>query len=121
MPLDVTPVNRNLHTRVTFMLLEFEDLFVVLGLAAVMNVVSRFVGGGASAVLQYGVPLSVVPLLMVFKYGKPRGYLRDLFRWYGKPHAYCPLARDRQVQSSYIVEERSEANSAPSQGVHGEN
>jgi len=121
MPLDVTPVNRNLHTRVTFMLLEFEDLFVLLGLAAVMNVVSRFVGGGASAVLQYGVPLSVVPLLMVFKYGKPRGYLRDLFRWYRKPRAYCPLARDRQVQSSYIVEERSEANSAPSQGVHGEN
>ena len=31
MPLQVTPVNRNLQTRVTFMLLEFEDLFVVLG------------------------------------------------------------------------------------------
>ena len=48
MALDVTPVNRNLHTRVTFMSLEFEDLFVVLGLAAVMNVVSRFVGGSSS-------------------------------------------------------------------------
>ena len=44
MALDVTPVNRNLHTRVTFMSLEFEDLFVVLGLAAVMNVVSHFFG-----------------------------------------------------------------------------
>ena len=63
MALDVTPVNRNLHTRVTFMALEFEDLFVVLGLAAVMNVVSRFVGGQMSAYLQYGVPLAVVPLL----------------------------------------------------------
>jgi len=45
MSLQVTPVNRNLQTRVTFMLLEFEDLFIVLGAAAVMNVVGHFVGG----------------------------------------------------------------------------
>jgi hypothetical protein len=80
MALDVTPVNRNLHTRVTFMALEFEDLFVILGLAAVMNVVSRFVSGQISAYLQYGVPLAVVPLLMVFKYGKPRGYPRQMLK-----------------------------------------
>ena len=42
MPLQVTPVNRNLQTRVTFMLLEFEDLFIVLGAAAVMNVLGPF-------------------------------------------------------------------------------
>ncbi len=106
MALDVTPVNRNLHTRVTFMALEFEDLFVVLGLAAVMNVVSRFVSGQISAYLQYGVPLAVVPLLMVFKYGKPRGYLRDLLNWYTKPRAYCTVARDRQIQRSYMKEEQ---------------
>jgi hypothetical protein len=106
MALDVTPVNRNLHTRVTFMALEFEDLFVVLGLAAVMNIVSRFVSGQLSAYLQYGVPLSVVPLLMVFKYGKPRGYLRDLFQWYTKPRAYCAVAGDRKVRTSYIREEQ---------------
>ncbi len=106
MALDVTPVNRNLHTRVTFMALEFEDLFVVLGLAAVMNVVSRFVDGGMGAVLQYGVPLGVIPLLMVFKYGKPRGYLRDLIAWYTKPRAYCAAARDRQLRASYVEEEQ---------------
>jgi hypothetical protein len=104
MALDVTPVNRNLHTRVTFMSLEFEDLFVVLGLAAIMNVVSRFVSGQMSAYLQYGVPLSVVPLLMVFKYGKPRGYLRDLFYWYSQPRAYCAVAGDRRIRTSYIAE-----------------
>ncbi len=107
MALDVTPVNRNLHTRVTFMSLEFEDLFVVLGLAAVMNVVSRFVSGQMSAVLQYGVPISVVPLLMVFKYGKPRGYLRDLIQWHAKPKAYCAAARDRHLRTSYITEEEA--------------
>jgi hypothetical protein len=106
MALDVTPVNRNLHTRVTFMALEFEDLFVVLGLAAVMNVVSRFVSGSLSAYLQYGVPLAVVPLLMVFKYGKPRGYLRDLLNWYTMPKAYCAVARDRQVRRSYVKVEQ---------------
>lgn len=105
MALDVTPVNRNLHTRVTFMSLEFEDLFVVLGLAAVMNVVSHFVNGQISAFLQYGVPLSVVPLLMVFKYGKPRGYLRDLLHWHTKPRIYCAVARDRRIRTSYITEE----------------
>ena len=101
MPLEVTPVNRNLHTRVTFMALEFEDLFVVLGLAAVMNVVGRFLAGGSSLALQYGVPLALVPLLMAFKYGKPRGYIRDLFCWYTRPRAYCALARDRRIATPY--------------------
>ena len=105
MPLITTPVNRNLHTRVTFMSLEFEDLFVVLGIAALMNVVSRFVSGPMSAYLQYGVPVGIVPLLMVFKYGKPRGYLRDLLDWYIKPHAYCCLANDHLIKASYLTEE----------------
>jgi thiamine transporter ThiT len=106
MALDVTLVNRNLHTRVTFMMLEFEDLFIVLGLAAVMNVVSRFVGGGMSLTLQYGVPLGVIPFLMAFKYGKPRGYLHDLIAWHTKPRAYCASARDQQLRMSYIKEEQ---------------
>ena len=33
MALTVTPVPRNLATKVTFLYLEFEDLFVILGLA----------------------------------------------------------------------------------------
>jgi hypothetical protein len=110
MSLQVTPVNRNLQTRVTFMLLEFEDLFIVLGAAAVMNVVGHFVGGEiagipTSLVLQYGVPLLVVPVLMAFKYGKPRGYVRDLAFWYTKPRAYCALACDREIRTPYLREE----------------
>jgi hypothetical protein len=110
MPLQVTPVNRNLQTRVTFMYLEFEDLFIVLGAAAVMNIVGRFVGGEIAGmptnlVLQYGVPVLMVPLLMVFKYGKPRAYVRDLACWYVKPRAYCAIARDREIRSPYIREE----------------
>ena len=37
MSLDLTPVHRNLHTKVTFLGLEFEDLILVLALAALMN------------------------------------------------------------------------------------
>ena len=110
MPLQVTSVNRNLQTRVTFMYLEFEDLFVVLGAAALMNVVGHFVGGEIAGmpmnlVLEYGVPLSVVPVLMAFKYGKPRGYVRDLALWYSRPRAYCALSRDRVIKSRYLREE----------------
>lgn len=110
MALEVTAVNRNLHQRVTFMGLEFEDLFIVLGVAALMNVVSHFVNGTVGGIplsnlVQYGVPLSVVPLLMIFKYGKPRGYVRDLLFWYVKPRAYCALARDRTITTTYIGEE----------------
>lgn len=110
MPLSVTPVNRNLQTRVTFMLLELEDLFIVLGAAAVMNVVGHFVGGDIGGmpmnlVLQFGVPLFTIPVLIAFKYGKPRGYVRDLARWYLKPRAYCAIARDRVLTSVYLREE----------------
>ena len=109
MGLDVTPVNRNLHTRVTFMLLEFEDLFVILGVAALMNVVGRFVSGTvagmpASLVVQYGVPLSIVPILMAFKYGRPRGYIRDLLFWYLKPRTYCAVVRDEVMTAPYLKE-----------------
>jgi hypothetical protein len=110
MALNVTPVNRNLQTRVTFMCLEFEDLFVVLGVAALTNVAGHFVSGEIGGipvgiVVQYGVPLSIVPLLMLFKYGRPRGYIRDLALWHLKPRAYCAVARDREITVAYIREE----------------
>src|SRR6266849_10095277 len=109
MALEVTPVNRNLQTRVTFLSLEFEDLFVVLALAAVMNIAGHFVNGEIggiplSMVLQYGVPLSAVPLLMIFKYGRPRGFVRDLAAWYLKPRAYCALAHDSRITRRYVIE-----------------
>ena len=40
--LNITHVHRNLHTRVTFLYLEFEDVFVILGIAALTNVFGRF-------------------------------------------------------------------------------
>jgi len=44
-------------------------------------------------------------VLMASKYGKPRGYVRDLVIWYAKPRTYCALSRDREIRSEYLREE----------------
>ena len=107
MALEVTPVHRNLHQRVTFFYLEFEDLFIVIGLAAVMNIAGRFLGRDLygiplNIILQYVVPIVAVPVLMIFKYGKPRGYLRDLIVWHAKPHIYCGLEPDHELTEEFL-------------------
>jgi len=111
MSLDLTPVHRNLHTRVTFLGLEFEDLIFVLALAAVMNLLAHFVGGDShifgiplNVFIEFIVPLLAVPFLMLFKYGKPRGYLLDLVRSYIAPKAWCGLERDSQLMQPYIAD-----------------
>jgi hypothetical protein len=108
MALDVTPVYRNLQTKVTFLYLEFEDLFVIIGLAAVTNIFGRFLdremfGIPMNVLLQYVVPVLSVPALMLFKYGKPRGYLRDWLSFHSKPHVYCALESDTHQTREYLV------------------
>ena len=107
MALDVTPVYRNLRTRVTFFGLEAEDLFVILAVAVVMNIFGRLLnremfGLPVNMVLQYFVPVLSVPALMVFKYGKPRGYLLDWVLFHTKPHVYSGLERDRELNREYV-------------------
>jgi hypothetical protein len=107
MALDVTPIYRNLRTRVTFFGLETEDLFAILGIAVVMNIFGRFLkremfGLPMNMVLQYLVPILSVPPLMAFKYGKQRGYLLDWVLFHTKPHVYSGLERDRELQNEYL-------------------
>jgi len=107
MPLDVTPIYRNLRTRVTFFGLEAEDLFVILAVAVGMNILGRFLdremfGLPMNMVLQYFVPVLSVPALMLFKYGKQRGYLLDWLLFHTKPHLYSGLEQDRELNREYI-------------------
>jgi hypothetical protein len=107
MGLTVTAVPRNLTTKVRFLYLEFEDLFAILALAVVMNVLGRFFqrdmfGVPINIVLQWVVPILSVPLLIVFKYGKPRGYLQDWLMFHMKPHVYCALERDSNQLVGYL-------------------
>ncbi|HEX4277830.1 MAG TPA: hypothetical protein VHZ74_20895 [Bryobacteraceae bacterium] len=110
MALTVTPVPRNLATRVTFLYLEFEDLFLILAMAVVMNVFGRFLnrqmfGIPMNIFLQFVVPVLTIPMLMAFKYGKPRGYLRDWLLFHMKPHVYCALEADREQSIEYLKPE----------------
>jgi hypothetical protein len=110
MALTVTTVPRNLATKVRFLYLEFEDLFIVLGLAVVMNVIGRLIhrdmfGLPMNIVLQWVVPALSVPSLIVFKYGKPRGYLRDWLLFHMKPHVYCALELDSEQRVEYLKTE----------------
>jgi hypothetical protein len=114
MSLDLTPVHRNLHTKVTFLGLEFEDLILVLALAALMNLLAHFAGNSAhifgmplNIFMEFIVPLLAVPFLILFKYGKPRGYLTDLVRSLLSPKAWCALERDSEQMHSYIAEEEN--------------
>jgi len=107
MALGVTPIYRNLRTRVTFFGLEAEDLFAILAVAVVMNVCGRFLnremfGLPMNMVLQYLVPILSVPALMLFKYGKQRGYLQDWLLFHIKPHVYSALEADRELATGYI-------------------
>ena len=107
MALDVTPVYRNLRTRVTFFGLEAEDLFAILALAVVLNLFGRFLnremfGLPMNMILQYIVPIMTIPALMLFKYGKQRGYLYDWVMFHTKPHVYSALEPDRELTREYI-------------------
>src|SRR5580658_82667 len=111
MSLDMTPVHRNLHTKVTFLGLEFEDLILVLALAALMNLLAHFAGNNAhflgmplNIFMEFVVPLLAVPFLILFKYGRPRGYLTDLIKSFVAPHAWCALERDSELVEPYITE-----------------
>ncbi len=112
MSLDLTPVHRNLHTKVTFLGLEFEDLILVLALAALMNLLAHFVNDNAHVLgmplnvfMEFVVPVLAVPFLILFKYGRPRGYLTDLMRSFFSARAWCALERDSELAHSYIAEE----------------
>jgi hypothetical protein len=107
MALELTPVYRNLRARVTFFGLEAEDLFVILALAVMANILGRFLdremfGLPMNMVLQYVVPALSIPALMLFKYGKQRGYLQDWVMFHAKPHVYTALERDRNFTREYI-------------------
>ena len=107
MSLEITPVYRNLQTRVTFFGLEAEDLFAILALAVVANILGRFLdremfGLPMNMVLEYIVPALSVPALTLFKYGKQRGYLKDWVMFHAKPHVYSALERDREFVREYL-------------------
>lgn len=84
----------------------------MLALATLMNLLAHFVGSEShifgmplNVFMEFIVPFLAVPFLMLFKYGKPRGYLLDLVRSLLAPKAWCGLERDSELVQPYIADE----------------
>ena len=111
MALRMSPVSRNLHAKVTMLGLELEDmLFLAMTCAGAMLVGQFFFADRYMFFLPMNwflllmVLVVGVPALMLFKYGKPRGYLLDLAVYYATPRSYCALAHDQKLKSGFIYE-----------------
>jgi hypothetical protein len=61
--------------------------------------------------MNYFLPLAIllvgVPVLMIFKYGKPRGYLLDLLLFHARPQQYCAGTQETQIHKTYFEEEEA--------------
>ena len=61
--------------------------------------------------MNYFLPLVIllvgVPVLMIFKYGKPRGYPLDLLLFHARPQQYCAGTQETRIQTSYFKDEEA--------------
>ena len=111
MALRMSPVSRNLHAKVTLLGLEIEDMLFLAMACAVAMLTGQFLFPNRymfflpmNWFLMLAVMVLGVPGLVLFKYGKPRGYLLDLVRYYALPRNYCARARDRKLTNEFIVD-----------------
>jgi hypothetical protein len=111
MNLRLSPVSRNLHAKVTLLGLELEDMLFLAMSCAIAMLVGQFVFPNRymfflpmNWFLMLMVLVLGVPGLVLFKYGKPRGYLLDLVTYYGLPRAYCGSARDRKLTTDFLID-----------------
>ena len=111
MALRMSPVSRNLHAKVTLLGLEIEDMLFLAMACAVAMLTGQFLFPNRymfflpmNWFLMLAVLVFGVPGLVVFKYGKPRGYLLDLVKYYALPRSYCACARDQMLINEFVVE-----------------
>lgn len=112
MALSLSPISRNLHMKVTFLYLELEDLLAILLAVAGSMIFGNFLFPEREIFhlpMNYFLPLVIlvigVPGLLLFKYGKPRSYLQDLFLWYAKPRTYSAVVQDKRMTEPYLQED----------------
>jgi hypothetical protein len=111
MALRMSPVSRNLHAKVTLLGLELEDMLFLSMACAIAMLVGQFLFPNRymfflpmNWLLMLMVLVLGVPGLVVFKYGKPRGYLLDLVTYYGLPRSYCGCSRDRKLTRDFLID-----------------
>ena len=114
MALKMSPVSRNLHAKITMLGLELEDMLALAMACAIAMLVGQFLFSDRymfflpmNWFLMLMVLVLGVPGLMLFKYGKPRGYLLDLVKYWGEPRSYCAFAPDTKLTTSFFKEEET--------------
>jgi hypothetical protein len=112
MGLDVTPLDRNLRTRVTLVRLEAED-FVRHPCRHSPDEHLRLLSEARDIRLadEHGLVFrahSRCARMMPFKYGKQRGYLLDWVLFHTKPHVYSVLEPDQELDREYLKDSRHE-------------
>ena len=114
MALNSSPVSRNLHLKVTLLFLELEDLLAIMLAVSGTMLVGNFLFSDRYIFhlpMNYFLPLAIllvgVPILMIFKYGKPRGYLLDLLLSHARPQQYSAASQETQIETSYFKEEEA--------------
>ena len=115
MALKMSPVSRNLHAKVTLLGLELEDMLALAMGCAIAMLVGQFFFPDRymfflpmNWFLMLLVLVLGVPGLMLFKYGKPRGYLRDLVIYCALPRNYCAFGRDTKLTTGFFKEKETE-------------
>lgn len=98
--LKYSPINRNLQQTVKFFGIELEDLLFTVVAALAGFILGQFLFPNRNI---FGMPMNWflflaaigigAPGLMMFKYGKPRGYLIDLLLWQIQDHSYGAAER----------------------------
>lgn len=91
--------------------LELEDMLFLAMACAIAMLVGQFVFPNRymfflpmNWFLMLMVVVLGVPGLVLFKYGKPRGYLQDLVKSLLAPRAWCALEPDSELTKAYIPE-----------------
>ena len=114
MALNSSPVSRNLHLKVTILFLELEDLLAIMLAVSGTMLVANFLFSDRYIFhlpMNYFLPLAIllvgVPVLLIFKYGKPRGYLLDLLLFHARPQQYSAGTQETQIQASYFREDEA--------------
>jgi hypothetical protein len=112
MALRMSPISRNLHAKVTMLGLELEDMLFLAMACAIAMLVGQFLFSDRymfflpmNWFLMLMVLVVGVPGLMLFKYGKPKGYLFDLVTFYARPRSYCTLAHDTKLTDGFLKED----------------
>ena len=113
MDLVATPISRNLRVNMSLMGLEVPDLIAVVISAGVAMFATQAIAGQDTLLFGFlpanwaaflFVVLVGVPGLMIFKYGKPRGYLIHLIKWHTTTHVYGGAEADKAIDAPFVKE-----------------